>query len=435
MPLHAGVFPPPIGGDRKDLQMPRKIRSSQLETRTARLKLAPRGQPYTVRIADGVRLAYRRLKETAGTWSVQIADGKGGSPLQRFADADDHEGANDDTVLDFWRAQDRARELAHGDGAAAGGGSGRGRAITVATALAAYEDDLRIRGGDVAAVPRVRLHLLPRLLDKAVPLLTVRELRHFRDSLAKKRAPGTVDRIGNALRAALNLAADTDDRIISRQAWEVGLKGLYDATESRNVILPADQVRKVVNACTAISPQFGLLVEVVASTGGRVVSQVARLEVQDLLADPWRLMMPSSKKGRGQKKVLRRPVPIPESLAVRLRHVAQGRPDQAPLLIKPSGEPWRKSDHTRLFACAAEQAGLDPAEVTINSLRHSSIVRQLIAHVPARVVGINHDTSVAMIEKTYSKFISDHSDAVTRAALLDLSQPAVAAKVVSLKHR
>jgi hypothetical protein len=411
--------------------MARKIRSSQLETRTQRLKLVSRRQPYTVRVADGVRLAYRRLETTAGSWSVKVADGEGGSWLRRFADADDHEEANGETVLNFWQAQDRARELAHGGRDGAGGGDPH-KPVTVAAALDAYDSDLRIRGGDAAIVSRVRLHLSVRLLDKAVALLMPRELRYFRDTLAKKGAAGTADRICNGLRAALNLAADTDHRIVSRQAWEIGLKGIYDATESRNIILRPDQVRRAVEESFAVSPEFGMLVEIVATTGGRVVSQAARLEVQDLQSDPWRLMMPSSKKGRGQKKVLRRPVPIPESLAVRLRQAAQGRAARAPLLVKPGGQPWRKSDHTRLFARAVEQAGLNSTEVTIYALRHSSIVRQLLANVPIRVVAINHDTSVAMIEKTYSKYIGDHADALTRSALLDLGRPALMTKVVPL---
>ena len=396
------------------------------------MRLKPRRQPYTVRVADGVRLAYRRLGTTAGSWSVQIADGKGGSSLQKFAEADDHQDANDGSVLNFWQAQDRARVLAgHQDGTSA---ADNGKPVTVIAALEAYEADLQIRGGDTAAVARVRLHLPAKLLVKAVALLTAKELRAFRDALAKKLAPGSVDRIGNALRAALNLAADTDHRIISRQAWEVGLKGLYDATEARNMILPAEAVGRIVAAAYTISPEFGLLTETLATTGARVVSQVARLEVQDVQGgrDDPRLMMPSSKKGRGQKKILRRPVPIPESLGIRLRQAGQGRAAQAPLLLKPSGEPWRKSDHTRLFARAVEQAGLDPAEVTAYALRHSNIVRQLLAHVPIRVVAVNHDTSIAMIEKSYSKYIGDHADAVTRPALLDLSQPAPAGNIVPL---
>jgi hypothetical protein len=415
--------------------MVRKVRSSQIETRTARLKLPPRGRPYTVRVADGARLGYRPIERSAGTWSALGADGTGGSWLQRFAVADDYEEANGDTILNFWQAQDRARELARGgkDGTA---DDNAGKPISVAMALNIYAADLKTRGGDVASVARVRLHLPARLVDKAVSLLKARELRHFRDALANKRAAGTVDRICNALRAALNLTADTDDRVVNRREWEVGLKGLYDAVEARNVILAADPIRRIVEEAYTIGPGFGLLIETLATTGARVVSQAARLEVQDVQGDRIdpRLMMPSSKKGRGLKKINRRPVPIPESLAVRLWQAGQHRAANAPLLIKPSGEPWRKSDHTRLFARAVQQAGLDPAEVTAYALRHSSIVRQLLANVPIRVVAVNHDTSVAMIEKTYSKHIGDHADAVTRPALLDLSPPA-SANVVPLVVR
>ena len=83
-----------------------------------------------------------------------------------------------------------------------------------------------------------------------------------------------------------------------------------------------------------------------------------------------------------------------------------------------------ESDHTRRFARAAKAAGQDPAEVTLYALRHGSIVRQILAGVPIRVVAVNHDTSIAMLERTYSRYIGDHSDALARAALLDTAEPA-----------
>jgi hypothetical protein len=52
-----------------------------------------------------------------------------------------------------------------------------------------------------------------------------------------------------------------------------------------------------------------------------------------------------------------------------------------------------------------KEAGEDVSEVTIYAL-HSNIVRQLLAGVPTRVVALNHDTSVAMIEKTYSRYMA-----------------------------
>ena len=85
------------------------------------------------------------------------------------------------------------------------------------------------------------------------------------------------------------------------------------------------------------------------------------------------------------------------------------------LLVKPIGAPWKKSDHSaRRSSGQQRQPGLDPAEVTLYALRHSSIVRQLLGGVPIWVVAVNHDTSVAMLERTYSRYIGDHSDALAR---------------------
>ena len=124
--------------------MARKIRSPDLETRTARLKLVVRKKPYTVSVARGIRLAYRR-NQGGGAWSVLKADGAGGSWLQRFALADDHEDANGSTVLTFWEATEVARKLARVDDAV--GEVEGGRPPTIAEAIAAYERDLKARDG------------------------------------------------------------------------------------------------------------------------------------------------------------------------------------------------------------------------------------------------------------------------------------------------
>ena len=79
---------------------------------------------------------------------------------------------------------------------------------------------------------------------------------------------------------------------------------------SDNVILPVGQIRQIVAKAYEISEPFGLLIETAATTGARA-SQLARLEVQNVQgdrADP-RLMMPSSRKGRGPKKITRCPAP------------------------------------------------------------------------------------------------------------------------------
>ena len=116
-----------------------------------------------------------------------------------------------------------------------------------------------------------------------------------------------------------------------------------------------------------------------------------------------------------------------------LKQAGAGRFSEAPLLTKPSGEPWRHSDHRHPFERAVIRAGLDPAGVSIYALRHSSIVRQLLANTPIRVVATLHDTSVVMIERTYSNFITDYSDAVSRRALLDTARSPIGKTVAHLK--
>jgi hypothetical protein len=63
------------------------------------------------------------------------------------------------------------------------------------------------------------------------------DLREWRDDLAKRLAPASVNRTAAAFKAALNLAADNDERITNRQVWDLGLATIPDAEESRNVIL------------------------------------------------------------------------------------------------------------------------------------------------------------------------------------------------------
>ena len=399
--------------------MARSIRSATLETRSARLRLPVSKVPVFLKIGPKIGLGYHR-NQTAGTWVVRLSDGKGRNTRKAIGNADDYEEADGDKVLDFWQAQERGRKLANGNGPVAA--VPRGIPITVKQALERYEVDLKTRGGDVHNVDRLRIHLPSALAGKRVPLLTVEDLRDWRDGL--RRRPASINRICTVLKAALNLAASKDTRLSSR-AWEVGLATIPDAEEARNVILRDADVLALIDEARAFAKEFGLLIEIAAITGARV-SQIHRLKVQDMqLGKAPRLMMPASRKGKGGKKVMRRPVPISLELAARLAAVVEGQALTEPLLVKPSGEPWKKSDHSRPFARVAKSAGLDPHEVTLYALRHSSIVRQLLAGVPIRVVAVNHDTSVVMIERTYSRYIGDHADALARAALLDTT-PAVA---------
>jgi hypothetical protein len=230
--------------------MPRKLRSAALDTRTARLKLAQRRKPYWITIAPGISLGYRR-NLGPGTWTVRSADGKGGSWIRAFAAADDHEDADGSRIMNFWQAADRAKALARGDNDA----DARRRPATVDDALRAYADDLRVRGAGAANASHPRGHLTAPLLSMPVSLLTVRELRHWRNNLTATMKPSSANRTCKNLKAALSLAAAHDDRIVNSRAWTIGLAAIpEDEDVESNLVLSDEQRRDLVAAAYAISP-------------------------------------------------------------------------------------------------------------------------------------------------------------------------------------
>jgi integrase len=352
--------------------------------------------------------------------------------VKRIALSDDLEPADATTVLTYWQAIDRGRALARRQPGAADDDS---RPVTVGEALDHYAADLKARGGNVYNAQRALRHLTGALISKPVALLSAAELKRWRDGLAARLAPASVNRTRTCLRAALELAAAHDPRIANQRAFKIGLAGLPDANRARNVVLDDATVRRLVGAAHAHDLALGLMVEVAATTGARL-SQIGRLEVGDLQADQARLLMPRSAKGRASNKQLeRRPVPIPEGLAAVLEQQSAGQPPEAPLLRRANGDPWGRGLHRRAFRVVVAAAGLDPDAVTLYALRHSSVVRQLLAGTPARVVAANHDTSIMMLERTYSRYIADHSEALTRRALLRIEEASASGNVAPLGHR
>jgi len=278
-------------------------------------------------------------------------------------------------------------------------------------------------------------------LSKPVALLAATELKKWRDGLLGTMAPATINRLGRCVCAALELAAQHDERIQNRQAWEVGLAVLPNAQQARNVIMSDDKVREFVGSAYGLDHQFGLLADTLAITGARP-SQAVRLRVEDLHDHPVRpkLMMPKSAKGGGRnrsaKKSERYSVPITVQLAAKLKAAAMGRADNAPLLLQSDGSPWGNNpgaSYHRNVDRIVTAIGLDPADVTMYCLRHSSIVRMLLQNIPIRLVASLHNTSTTMIERHYSKYIIEHSDDMSRRALLQHESPApLADNVVSL---
>ena len=196
--------------------------------------------------------------------------------------------------------------------------------------------------------------------------------------------------------AALTLAAQHDKRIKNGAEWEIGLAVLPDAQEARNAIISDEKVREFVAIAYGLDHQFGLLTDTLAITGARP-SQAVRLRVEDLHDHPVRpkLMMPKSGKGggrfRAEKKIERYSVPITVQLAAKLKEAAKGRADDAPLLMQSDGRPWHKypgQSYHRQMDKVVTAIGLDPEEVTMYALRHSSIVTPAEAQRADQACGI-----------------------------------------------
>ena len=142
-------------------------------------------------------------------------------------------------------------------------------------------------------------------------------------------------------------------------------------------------------------------------------------------------MMPKSAKGGGRnrsaKKIERYSVPI-----TRRWREAEGSSEgpnwRRPAALQSDSRSWDRNpgqNYHRQIDNVVTAIGLPPAEVTMYCLRHSSIVRMLLRNVPIRLVASLHNTSVAMIEKHYSKYITEHSiDGIARAGLLLEHTPA-----------
>jgi hypothetical protein len=195
--------------------MARKVSFSALESRSARLRLKIRRRPYSgSSLARGIALMYRR-NNTNGSWVLKASDGHGAYWTKGFALADDFEDSDGKAVLTFYQAQDAAKKLARGEDSSA----------------------------DPYNAESPRVHLTSMLLAKPVQLLNANELRKWRDGLLTKVAPATVNRACRCLFAALELARHHDERIQNRPAWEVGLAGLPDAQEARNVIIETSSPR------------------------------------------------------------------------------------------------------------------------------------------------------------------------------------------------
>ena len=166
--------------------MPRTVRDTNLETRAARGRLAPRGKPYFRAVEPGLHIGYRK-GQRGGKWVLRTLVGDGKYRVETVGLADDISDADGIRVLDWKQAQVWARERCAEDARAAAGVEPEGP-YTVADAIHDYLVDYEGRGGRSLSDMRSRTqaHILPGLGRVEVRNLTARTIREWHHSLAKE---------------------------------------------------------------------------------------------------------------------------------------------------------------------------------------------------------------------------------------------------------
>jgi integrase len=374
--------------------MPRNARASKLETRTSRLKLPAAKKPVYVRVAPGISLGYRR-NETAGSWVVRVADGRGGSWTKRIAVADDFDDSDGQGILTFWEAQSLAKSTARGhDGA-----FNRRVPLTVELAAQSYLASLEARNERTANDARLRLKrlFLARFGDRHVSELTRRQLEAWRDSLVRtdndneqrRRSQDTANRVLSIVKAMLNHAVgDPSNGISDDSAWRL-VRPFQRVGRAREVHFTTAEVLRLLDGCNDAA--FRDLLTAGFLTGARY-GELAACRVRHFDPDSETLHVPSGKTGA------RTVILQPEAVSFFSRIATERAPD-APLLARSDGGAWGPSHQVRPMKRALAAAKLDPTG-TYYALRHSYISRAIEAGVPLNVVAENCGTSVRMIETT-----------------------------------
>ena len=393
--------------------MAKTVRDSKLDSPAARAKLKAAPKPYYRSIDTGLHLGYRKGK-TGGRWVARFYLGDEKYEVETIGTADDAQAADGTSVLSFYQAQDRARDLAaerRKPPAPAG-------PLTVGQALDRYVErmDTEHRKSLPDTLSRIRTDIRPALGDLLVEDLTRDLVSKWLKGLAdrsrrvrgdkgkasralakpatdeeRRRRKATANRTLTVLRAALNQAfADADGKVTSDAAWRA-VKPFREVEQARVRYFTQDEVRRLVNAAQG---SFRTLVNAALLTGARY-GELCRLRVSDFNPDSGTVFVAQSKSGKARHVVL---TDEGQQLFAQL---AAGRATDELMLVKDDGSAWTSSHQIRPMIETCTNASVAPAG--FHTLRHTAASHNVMGGVPLPVVAQNlgHADS-RMTEKHYA---------------------------------
>lgn len=392
--------------------MARTVRDANLETRTARQKLAARGKPYWRTLEPGqLHLGYRKAAKGAGKWVARYYVGQRNYVTETLANADDFSDADGVAVLDFRQAQEMARERSvarvHAD-------AGKTGPLTVADVMKDYLEFMEGNRKSAAdARYRSEAFIEPVLGHVEVRALTAQKIRHWHLDMAKapprlrtpegkaqahrdttddpeaaRRRKATANRTLTVLKAALNRAW-REGKVSSDEAWR-RVEPFESVEAARVRYLTVKEAQRLINAC---EPDFRRLVEGALQTGCRYGELVA-MKIVDYNPDTGTLAVRDSKSGKPRHVVL-----TDEGQAF-FNQITAGRSGADWLFKKADGSPWGRGHQSRHMKTACEAARLEG--VSFHILRHTWASLSVMAGVPLAVVAQNlGHADTRMVEKHY----------------------------------
>ena len=396
--------------------MARTVRDASLETRTARLRLPIRTEPYWRGLEKGFALGYRR-RAMGGTWLARRRQGDGGYAEHRIGTSDDLQDADGVAVLDYGQAQNAAREWWRAETRRKEEHDARQGPLTVADAVAEYLKAYERRGGKAMYETQraAETHIVPALGITPVTKLTARKIADWHHGLAEKRArvrtkPGRRQNYREAVTGpdAVRKRRATANRILTilkaalNHAWKAGHIGSDDAwrrvkpfkgveTALVRYLSEAECVR-LVNAC---EPAFRNLVRGAVLTGCRY-SELTGMHAADFNADAGVITVRESKAGKPRHVVL-------TAEGQRLfADLTAGKLGSNPIFTHADGGVWGRSHQLRPMREACRRAKIKP-EISFHVLRHTYGSALAMRGVPMGVIAeqLGH-ADTRMTEKHYA---------------------------------
>jgi integrase len=363
-----------------------------LSRKRVRERLPIRREPYWQRLSEGAYLGFRRGPDT---W---LARYRGRDRKQQYQPLKG--------VLDFDQAKQQAEYWL---GQLAGTAVRVIRRDTVRAALESYLTDLRRQGRpDAACEAQGRFRRVvwnDPIADLHLEDATVDDFLEWRDRIREGRQARTINRNVRAVRAGLNRARQLG-HMGKPEAWM--FDALADDVEDDGataVILSAEQRRALI---TAASPGAADFLKGLELTGARP-KELAAAKVSDFDGEAVRL---AHRKGRPAKLRVRHVVLSAEGVAF-FKRMAKGKFPAAPLFTEDGEQTWRRHIWAREVRAAIEAHNANakpkdqlPKGIGAYAIRHARISELLQIHgIDPLTVAQQTGTSLAMIEKSYLKFI------------------------------